>query len=81
MLIPLPPMGPVWRLIRGEKDSCHRCGKEIVDYPAMGTVVDFQFRPQEKYCWDCYRYIQPFVDEIGPSENDPFQPVTKPAIP
>jgi hypothetical protein len=47
----------------------------------MGTVVDFQFRPQEKYCWDCYRYIQPFVDEIGPSENDPFQPVTKPAIP
>ena len=29
-------MGPVWRLIKGQKDMCHRCGKEIVDFPAVG---------------------------------------------
>jgi hypothetical protein len=74
-------MGPVWRLIKGEKDMCHRCGREIIDYPAVGRVVDFQFHPEEKYCWDCYRYIAPFVDEISPESQTPFQPVTKPAIP
>ena len=80
-LIGWMPMGPVWRLVRGEKDMCHRCGREIVDYPAVGRVVDFQFHPEAKYCWDCYRYVQPFVDEIAPASDDPYQPVTKPAIP
>lgn len=74
-------MGPVWRLIRGEKDLCHRCGREILDFPAVGRVVDFQFHPQEKYCWDCYRYVQLFVDDIASESQEPFQPVTKPAIP
>jgi hypothetical protein len=74
-------MGPVWRLIRGEKDMCHRCGKEIVDFPAVGHVVDFTFHPDEKYCWDDYRYLQGFIDEISPESQTPFQPVTKPAIP
>jgi hypothetical protein len=74
-------MGPVWKLIKGEKDLCHRCGREIVDYPAVGRVVNFQFIPEEKYCWDDYRYIQPFVDEVSPESQTPFQPVTKPAIP
>lgn len=50
-----------------------------MDFPAVGTVVDFQFRPEEKYCWPCYRYLAPFIDELA-SEN-PYQPVTKPAIP
>jgi hypothetical protein len=74
-------MGPVWRLIRGQKDICHRCGKEIVDFPAVGHVVDFRFHPEQKYCWDCYRYLQPFVDEIATEQQNPYQPVTKPAIP
>lgn len=74
-------MGPVWRLIRGQKDVCHRCGKEIVDFPAVGRVVDFQFRPEEKYCWECYRHLQPFIDEIASEDQNPYQPVTKPAIP
>jgi MFS family permease len=74
-------MGPVWRLIKGQKDMCQRCGREIVDFPAVGRVVDFQFQPGEKYCWDCYRYLTPFVDEVAPVSQDPFQPVTKPAIP
>ncbi len=73
-------MGPVWRLIRGQKDICHRCGGEILDFPAVGHVVDFQFHPKEKYCWDCYRYIAPFVDDVAPESQNPFQPVTKPAI-
>ena len=50
-------MGPVWRLIRGQKDICHRCGQEILDFPAVGRVVDFQFHAEEKYCWECYRYL------------------------
>jgi hypothetical protein len=74
-------MGPVWRLIRGQKDICQRCGKEIVDFPAVGRVVDFQFHPEQKYCWECYRYLQPFVDEIASEDANPYQPVTKPAIP
>jgi len=44
-------------------------------------VVDFQFRAEEKYCWDCYRYLQPFVDEVASEAQNPYQPVTKPAIP
>ena len=52
-------MGPVWRLIRGQKDTCHRCGKEIVDFPAVGRVVDFQFQAEEKYCWECYATSSP----------------------
>jgi hypothetical protein len=71
-------MGPVWRLIRGEKDVCHRCGREVVYFPAVGTVVDFRFRPEQKYCWDCYNYLQPFIEDLG--TDSPYQPVTKPAI-
>ena len=52
-----------------------------IDYPAVGRVVDFQFRAEEKYCWECYSYIRPFVDEVAPEAAEPFQPVTKPAIP
>ena len=47
----------------------------------MGRVVNFQFIPEEKYCWEDYRYVQPFVDEVSPESQTPFQPVTKPAIP
>jgi hypothetical protein len=74
-------MGPVWRLIRGQKDACHRCGKEILDFPAVGRVVDFQFHAEEKYCWECYRYVQPFVDDIAPESREPYQRVTKPLTP
>jgi len=74
-------MGPVWKLIRGQKDTCHRCGKEILDFPAVGRVVDFQFHAEEKYCWECYRYVQPFVDDIASESREPYQRVTKPAIP
>jgi hypothetical protein len=74
-------MGPVWRLIKGQKDMCHRCGREIVDYPAVGKVVNFQFQPEEKYCWECYAYIAPFVDDVGPPAQDIYQPVSKPSLP
>jgi len=74
-------MGPVWRLIKGQKDMCHRCGREIVDYPAVGKVVNFQFQPEEKYCWECYAYIAPFMDDVGPPAQDIYQPVSKPALP
>jgi hypothetical protein len=74
-------MGPVWRLIRGREDACDRCGRPIAEYPAVGRVVDFVFLPEEKYCWECYEYIKPFVDDVAPVSRDPYQPVTKPAIP
>ena len=74
-------MGPVWRLIRGQKDACQRCGKEILDFPAVGRVVDFQFQAEEKYCWECYRYVQPVVDDIAPESREPYQRVTKPLTP
>jgi hypothetical protein len=74
-------MGPVWRRLRGSKDACDRCGRQIDDYPAVGRVIDFEFRPSERYCWECYEYIKPFVDEVAPVSQDPYQPVTKPALP
>ena len=45
------------------------------------AFVDFVFRPEEEYCWECYAYIQPFVDDVAPVSRDPYQPVTKPALP
>jgi len=53
----------------------------MTEYPAVGRVLDFVFRPEEKYCWECYAYIRPFVDDVAPVSRDPYQPVTKPAIP
>jgi hypothetical protein len=67
--------------MRGKKGQCDRCGREIADHPAVGRVVDFQFQAEEHYCWDCYRYVSPFVDEVFPESSTPFQPVTKPALP
>ena len=74
-------MGPVWKLVKGVKDACSQCGVEIVDFPAVGTVVDYQFRPTEIFCWDCYRYNTAFLDEIDPRDIQPYQPVTKPIVP
>ncbi|HEY7112471.1 MAG TPA: hypothetical protein VIA45_06010 [Thermoanaerobaculia bacterium] len=74
-------MGPVWKLVRGMKDACHRCGRDVEEFPAVGRVVDFVFHPEEVYCWECYEYIKPFVDTVAPVSDDPYQPVTRPAIP
>jgi hypothetical protein len=74
-------MGPVWKRMRGDPAACDRCGRPIDDYPAVGRVLDFVFHPVERYCWDCYAYIRPFVDDVAPVSRDPYQPVTKPAIP
>ena len=74
-------MGPVWRLMKGQKAICDRCGREMESYPAVGRVVDFTFHPEAQYCWECYEYIKPFVDEVAPTSQEPYQPVTKPAIP
>ncbi len=46
--------------------------REIVDFPAVGRVVDFQFLPEEKYCWDCYRYI-----DARSSTTSPRSPRTR----
>jgi hypothetical protein len=74
-------MGPVWRRLHGTKTSCDRCGREVDDYAAVGRVVDFEFRPDQRYCWDCYAYIKPFVDDVEAETQLDFEPVTKPAIP
>ena len=74
-------MGPVWKLMKAGTAVCDRCGREIEDYPAVGRVVDFQFLPEERYCWDWYRDIAPFVDELSPESSTPFKPVSKPELP
>jgi hypothetical protein len=53
----------------------------VEEFPAVGRVVDFVFHPEEVYCWECYEYIKPFVDTVAPVSDDPYQPVTRPAIP
>ena len=67
--------------MQGGTSRCDRCGREMEEHPAVGRVVDFQFRPEQHYCWDCYRYVAAFVDEVSPESSTPFQPVTKPALP
>jgi hypothetical protein len=74
-------MGPVWKLVKGVKDVCGQCGREIFDFPAVGRVVDFQFLVDEKFCWDCYRYNSAFLDEVDPQSLHPHQPVSKPVVP
>ena len=39
-------MGPVWRLIKGQKDMCHRCGKEIVEFPAVPDSRKYSELPE-----------------------------------
>jgi hypothetical protein len=74
-------MGPVWKLVKGTRDTCSSCGAEISDFPAVGRVVDFQFLISQKFCWDCYAYNAAHLDEIDPQSLHPFQAVTKPLIP
>jgi len=74
-------MGPVWKVIRNVKDACSQCGVEIVDFPSVGTVVDYHFHPAEKFCWACYRYNSALLDEIDPRDSRPYQPVTRPIVP
>lgn len=57
--------GPVWKLLRLE-GTCDACGEASAELLAVGTVVDFEFRPETRYCRACYERYKGHRDELHP---------------
>ncbi len=57
--------GPVWKRLRLER-TCDSCGETFQELYAVGTVVDFAFRPDFRYCATCYERYRGRHDELHP---------------
>lgn len=57
--------GPVWKRLRLE-GTCDACGETVKELLAVGTVVDFTFRPDFRYCPACYERYRGRHDELHP---------------
>ena len=57
--------GPVWKRLRLE-GACDSCGEKTSELLAVGTVVDFSFRPDFRYCAACYARYGGRHDELHP---------------
>ena len=57
--------GPVWKRLRLE-GTCDACGAASKELFAVGTVVDFSFRPDFRYCPACYERYRGRHDELHP---------------
>lgn len=57
--------GPVWKRLRLE-GTCDSCGETSAELLAVGTVVDFIFRPEFRYCPACYERYRGRHDELHP---------------
>lgn len=57
--------GPVWKRLRLE-GTCDSCGETLAELLAVGTVVDFTFRPDFRYCPACYERYRGRHDELHP---------------
>lgn len=55
--------GPVWKLLRAP-GTCDSCGEEQGELLAVGTVVDFTFRPDSRFCRTCYDRYRGRHDEL-----------------
>lgn len=61
--------GPVWKVIRAP-GTCDSCGEAVNERLAVGTVVDYAFRPDSAYCRSCYDRYQGRRDELNPKAVD-----------
>jgi len=57
--------GPVWKRLRLE-GTCDACGAASRELLAVGTVVDFCFRPDFRFCPACYERYRGRHDELHP---------------
>ena len=46
--------------------TCDVCGEEVVQHFAVGTVVDFSFTPDSRFCPACYERYRGRHDELDP---------------
>ena len=64
--------GPVWKLLRLE-GPCDSCGEKVPELLAVGTVVDFTFRTDSRFCRECYERYKGHRDELDPRAVDEQQ--------
>lgn len=57
--------GPVWKRLR-LRGTCDACGETCDELFASGTVVDFKFTPDSRYCASCYARYTGRYDELNP---------------
>ena len=57
--------GPVWKLLK-LAGPCDACGETAEELLSVGTVVDFEFRPEYRYCRGCYERYKGHRDELHP---------------
>ena len=55
--------GPVWKLLK-TLGTCDSCGENAPELLAVGTVVDFAFRPDSRFCRTCYDRYAGRHDEL-----------------
>lgn len=55
--------GPVWKLLR-LPGTCDACGENADELMAVGTVVDFAFRPDSRFCRSCYERYKGRHDDL-----------------
>jgi hypothetical protein len=64
--------GPVWKRLR-LKGTCDACGETCDELLASGTVSDFAFTPDSRYCLSCYTRYAGRYDELNPRAVDEQQ--------
>ena len=64
--------GPVWKRLRLE-GTCDACGETVDELLASGTVSDFKFTPDARYCLSCYTRYAGRYDELNPGAVDEQQ--------
>lgn len=57
--------GPVWKRLR-TRGTCDSCGETSDTLLAVGTVVDFSFRVDSRFCPVCYDRYTGRHDELDP---------------
>lgn len=57
--------GPVWKLLR-TPGVCDSCGESVPELLSVGTVVDYAFRPDYRFCRTCYDRYGGRHDDLDP---------------
>lgn len=57
--------GPVWKLLK-TPGPCDSCGETASELLSVGTVVDYAFRPDSRFCRTCYDRYAGRHDELDP---------------
>lgn len=57
--------GPVWKILR-TPGTCDSCGEDAAELLAVGTVVDFSFHADSRFCRVCYERYRGRHDELDP---------------